>query len=341
MIIHARAPLRLGLAGGGSDVSPYADTYGGQVMNATIDRYAYAELKSSPEGDLVFQSTDFGLSESDSINSGFSENSKLPLHRAVYHRIMMDYNDGVMEPVELTTFSDAPVGSGLGASSTLVVSMIKAFDLYLGINLSPQEIAEMAFKVERADCGLAGGRQDQFSASYGGFNFMKFSASESLVEKVGVSEEVVSELEASLVLFYTGVSRLSSNVIAEQSQNLEIDREFALEAMHKVKLEAATMREHLISGNFEGMVESMNDGWEQKKRTSASVSNTQIEEIYSTAIAAGALAGKVSGAGGGGFMWFFTPINKRACVLSSLEKFNGTTSNCHFSDRGAEAWIKG
>lgn len=341
MIVHARAPLRLGLAGGGSDVSPYADTYGGQVMNATIDRYAYAELKSSPTGALVFHSTDFGLSESDSIGSGFGENSQLPLHRAVYHRIMMDYNDGVMEPVELTTFSDAPVGSGLGASSTLVVSMLKAFDLYLGINLSPQAIAELAFKIERTDCGLAGGRQDQFSAAFGGFNFMRFSASDSLVERVRVSDEIISELEASLVLFYTGVSRLSSNVIAEQSQNLEVDREFALEAMHKVKLEAATMRDHLLSGNFEGMVESMNDGWEQKKKTSASVSNSHIEQIYSTAIAAGALAGKVSGAGGGGFMWFFTPISKRASVVSSLEKFNGTTSNCHFSDRGAEAWIKG
>jgi D-glycero-alpha-D-manno-heptose-7-phosphate kinase len=338
VIVHARAPLRLGLAGGGSDVSPYAEIYGGQVMNVTLDRYAYAEIKANNMGEVAFHSTDFGLSESDSVGSVFSSNSKLPLHNAVYKRVMNDFNDSVFESVELTTFSDSPVGSGLGASSTLVVAMIKAFDCYLGIGLTAQEIAELAFKIEREDCALAGGRQDQFSAAFGGFNFMKFSEKGTEVEGISVSDEVVSELESSLVLFYTGVSRSSADVIAQQAMNLQSDRSVALQAMHKVKQEAKTMRDLLIAGDFEGIVESMKEGWEQKKMTSAAVSNTHIDGIYSAAIGSGALAGKVSGAGGGGFMWFFTPIARRAAVLDALKSFNGTISNCHFSDKGAQAW---
>ena len=340
MIVHARAPLRVGLAGGGSDVSPYADVYGGQVVSVTIDRYAYTELRSHQEERLSFHSTDFGVSVSDSIGSKFDSSSELPLHTAVYRRMMSQYNNEIFEPIEITTFSDAPVGSGLGASSTLVVSMIKAFDCYLGIGLSPQKIAELAFDIERLECGLAGGRQDQFSAAFGGFNFMRFSDGPTEVENLEISETVVSELESSLVLFYTGVSRSSSEVIAEQTNNLAADNYIALEAMHRVKIEAVMMRDYLLTGDFQGIVESMNEGWEQKKRTSSAVSNIMIDEIYTSAINAGALAGKISGAGGGGFMWFFTPITKRANVLEALQQFNGTTSNCHFSFKGAEAWIQ-
>lgn len=340
MIVHARAPLRVGLAGGGSDVSPYADVHGGQVVSVTIDRYAYTELRSNPSGQVVFHSTDFGLSASDSIGSGFASTSELPLHSAVYKRIINQYNGGGFVPIELTTFSDAPVGSGLGASSTLVVSMIKAFDVYLNIGLSPQQVAELAFEIERIDCGLAGGRQDQFSASFGGFNFMRFHAGETEVEKMEVPKNVISELESSLILFYTGVSRSSGEIIADQSNNLELDKPVALEAMHKVKIEATTMRDCIISGDLQGIIKSMNQGWDQKKRTSAAVSNSMIDKIHSSAIGAGALAGKVSGAGGGGFMWFFTPIAKRASVIEALQKFNGTISNCHFSFKGAEAWTQ-
>lgn len=340
MIVHARAPLRVGLAGGGSDVSPYADVYGGQVVSATIDRYAYTELRSIRGGVASFHSTDFGVSVSDSIGSNFDSSSELPLHTAVYRRIMNEYNNGVLEPIELTTFSDAPIGSGLGASSTLVVSMVKAFDCYFGIGLSPQKIAELAFDIERLDCGLAGGRQDQFSAAFGGFNFMRFFEGRTEIEKLDISEDVVSELESSLVLFYTGVSRSSSEIISEQSSNLSVDNLFALEAMHKIKIEAAMMRDSLVAGNFQGIVDSMNEGWAQKKKTSSSVSNMSIDQIHASAINAGALAGKISGAGGGGFMWFFTPIARRAEVLKVLQTFNGTTSNCHFSFKGAEAWIQ-
>lgn len=338
MIVHARAPLRLGIAGGGSDVSPYSDQFGGLVVNATIDKYAYVELREHPDGKITFSSTDFGFSETDSVESAFSKNSGMPLHSAVYRKIVDEFNGGKPIPLEITTYSDAPVGSGLGASSTLVVAMIKAFDSYLELSLSKQQIAEMAYKIERLDCGLAGGRQDQFSAAFGGFNYLEFDSRGSKVTPINISSDVIKELESSLLLYYTGVSRSSATIIAEQSQNLVSSNETAIEAMHIVKSEASSMRQYLESGNLLGIVQSMKKGWEFKKATSAAVSSQLIDETYVSAIDAGALAGKVSGAGGGGFMWFYVPINSRAAVISALSKFDGIVGNCHFTNEGATAW---
>jgi D-glycero-alpha-D-manno-heptose-7-phosphate kinase len=168
---------------------------------------------------------------------------------------------------------------------------------------------------------------------------MEFANDEPRVSRLDLAYEIVSELEASLVLFYTGVSRSSARVISEQSHNLEIDQDRALEAMHNVKQEALVMRNHLLAGDFDGIVQSMREGWAQKKATSSAVSNPLLDRIYETAMGAGALAGKVSGAGGGGFMWFYVPLPKRATVLASLKPFGGFISNCHFSDRGAHAWM--
>ena len=338
-IFRARAPLRLGLAGGGTDVSPYCDIHGGYVLNATIDRYAYAVIKTLDEPVVRFVATDQQTEKVKAITEPLALNGKLDLHKAVYNHMVQHFNGGKPIPMELSTFCDAPAGSGLGSSSTLVVVMIRAFAELLNLPLDDYTIAHLAYKLERVDCGLQGGRQDQYSATFGGFNFMEFYADErAVISPLRVKNWIICELEASLVLYFTGVSRESARIIADQSANVNSGAVDPLEAMHGIKREALVMKECLLRGDFEGLVESMRLGWENKKRSAKTVSNPHMDEIYDTAIKAGALAGKVSGAGGGGFMLFFVPTEKRMGVIRSLTKFEGQVSNCHFTKHGTQAW---
>ena len=339
MLVRARAPLRLGLAGGGTDVSPYCDLHGGYVLNATIDRYAYATIRTTEDAKARFIASDQRISEEHGLAPWYPLRGELQLHKAVYNTIVSEFNDGQPIAMELNTFCDAPTGSGLGSSSTLVVVMIRAFAELLNLPLDDYTIAHLAHRIERIDCGLQGGRQDQYSATFGGFNFMEFYADDrTVINSLRVKNWIICELEASLVLFYTGVSRESARIIADQSGNIKAGSATAIEAMHALKKEAMVMKECVLRGDFAGIVDSMRMGWENKKKTASTVSNTNIEQIYSAAIGAGASAGKVSGAGGGGFMMFFVPPDQRMNVIRTLQGFDGQISNCHFTKYGTQAW---
>lgn len=342
MIVRARAPLRLGLAGGGTDVSPFCDLHGGYVLNATIDRYGYAVIKTLDEPVVRFAATDQQTEMVGAVAEPLELNGKLDLHKAVYNEMIQRYNGGKPIPLELSTFCDAPAGSGLGSSSTLVVVMIEAFTELLNLPLDDYAIARLAFKIERVDCGLQGGRQDQYAATFGGFNFMEFYADErAVINPLRIKNWIICELEASLLLFYTGVSRESQKIVTDQRDNVRAGSVDAIEGMHGLKREALVMKECLLKGDFEGIVGSMRLGWESKKRTAKAVSNSQIDEVYESAIGAGALAGKASGAGGGGFMIFYVPPDRRMDVIRRLSQLNGQVSNCHFTQQGAQAWRVG
>ncbi len=339
VIVRARAPLRLGLAGGGTDVSPYCDKYGGYVLNAAIDRYAYAVIKTLDEPEVRFIASDQCVEMVVPLQMPLPLDGRLDLHKAVYNHIVQIFNGGRPIPLEMSTFCDAPAGSGLGSSSTLVVTMIRAFGELLNLPLDSYTIARTAYQIERVDCGLQGGRQDQYSATFGGFNFMEFYAEErAVINPLCIKNWIICELESSLVLYFTGVSRESAHIIADQSSNVKSGAADALEAMHGIKREALVMKECLLRGDFPGLVESMRLGWENKKRSAKTVSNPHIDAIYDAAIQAGALAGKVSGAGGGGFMCFFVPTEKRMDVIRTLNGFGGQVSNCHFTKHGTQAW---
>jgi D-glycero-alpha-D-manno-heptose-7-phosphate kinase len=339
LTVKARAPLRLGLAGGGTDVSPYCDIHGGYVLNAAIDRYAYAVIKMLNAPEVRFLANDQQMESVHAIGEPLELNGKLDLHKTVYNHMVQHFNGGRHIPMELSTFCDAPAGSGLGSSSTLVVAMIRTFVELLNLPLDDYAIAKLAFKIERVDCGLQGGRQDQYSATFGGFNFMEFYEGErAIINPLRIKNWILCELEGSLVLFFTGVSRESARIIADQSTNVQAGAKDAIEAMHSIKREAQVMKECLLRGDFTGFIESMRQGWESKKRSAKTVSNPYIDEIYEAAINAGALAGKVSGAGGGGFMLFFVPTERRMDVIRTLNRFNGQVSNCHFTKHGTQAW---
>lgn len=338
-IYRARAPLRLGLAGGGTDLSPYTELYGGYVLNATIERYAYAVMRCIDEPLVKFIASDLPSEEIKELGSPLPLDGKLNIHKAVYNEIISRYNGGRPIALELTTFCDAPAGSGLGSSSTLVVVMIRVFAEMLNLPLDDYTIARLAYHIERVECAMKGGRQDQYSATFGGFNFMEFYADErAVINPLRVKNWIACELEASLLLFYTGVSRESATIIAEQAKNMETGSVEATEALHELKREAVTMKESLLRGDFMGIVDSMRKGWLNKKLTAHTVSNPHIDEIYEAAMGAGALAGKVSGAGGGGFMMYFVPPERRMEVVRALRKFDGEVSNCHFTQHGTQAW---
>lgn len=341
MLIRSRAPLRLGLAGGGTDVSPYCELFGGAVLNASVDLYAHATLEYSGDGAVHFEASDQQISEDFAISSSLSTSKSLTLHAGVYNRIVRDFNAGNPLPVRMTTRCDAHAGSGLGSSSTLVVAMVQAYVELLNLPLGEYEIAQLAYSIERGDVGLMGGKQDQYAASFGGFNFMEFDKEEHvLVNPLRIKDWIVSELESSLVLYFTGKSRESATIILEESENVEKGNIKAIDAMHRTKQEAFRMKEALLRGEIAKMAAIMESAWAAKKEMASSISNERIERFYSIARAAGARCGKVSGAGGGGFMMFLVDPARRLDVVRALESTNegGTIINCHFSHKGSEAW---
>lgn len=336
--VRSRAPLRLGLAGGGTDVSPYCDTYGGLVLNATIDRYCYATLEETIDGAIEFRAPDIGVV--DNMTSGPEADSQpLNLHRAIYERLNRDFNLG-RPRVRLTTISDAPPGSGLGSSSTLVVSAVEAFREYFGLPLGEYDVARLAFEIEREDYGQAGGSQDQYAATFGGFNVMEFGPSgRIIVNPLRIKEATLRELEASILLFHTGVSRNSADIILRQTTHISVGSTSQLEATHKLKDEAVAMKEALLKGDLVQLAEVLERGWQAKKQLAEGISNSHIEQCFEVAMGAGALAGKVSGAGGGGFVLFLTDPVRRPAVKQALEALSiGAVQPTHFVSEGAVAW---
>lgn len=340
MIVRARAPLRLGFGGGGSDLSPYCDMYGGYVLNATIDKYAYAIVEPRADHQVQLVAADQDLSVAGGTDQAFAFNGALDLHKGVYNRIVRDFCDGRAPALTLTTMSDAPPGSGLGSSSTLVVAMVKAFVELLNLPLGEYDVAHLAFEIERNDVGLSGGRQDQYAATFGGVNFMEFYAGDRVVvNPLRIKNWILSELEACTILCHTGQSRSSAVIIEEQMRNLSSSQSSeAVEAMHRLKHEALHMKESLLKGDFKQFVDAMNASWTSKKRTARNVSNDRIEAIAATGLASGARAVKVSGAGGGGFMMFFVDPGQRMRVIRALEALKAQTLTCHFTKHGTEGW---
>lgn len=341
MLIRSRAPLRLGLAGGGTDVSPYCDEFGGAILNATIDYYAYAALEPLDTNRVEFISADLHESAAYASVPVLENDGQLDLFKAVYNHVVHNYNGGEPLSLRMSTRVDVPAGSGLGSSSTLVVAMLAAYVEWLNLPFGDYELAHTAFVIEREEAGLKGGKQDQYAAAFGGFNFMEFFRNgQVLVNPLRVKDWVVSELEASLLLYFTGNARISAEIIEEQSRNVREKNPQALEAMHAVKEEAFRMKECLLRGDFGMLHQVLRSSWESKKRMASRISNEHIERLYACALTAGAYCARISGAGGGGFMMFLTdPIQKDKVSAALMAQHNGGMAyGCHFAAGGVQAW---
>ena len=339
-VLRGRAPLRLGLGGGGTDVDPYSSEYGGRILNATIDRYAYAFAEWGSGDAVDFRSPDRDRAGEAAFGDLSSLEDDFALHVAVYRRVIAEFNGGAPFPLQLATQVDAPPGSGLGSSSALVVAMLNTTCGLLGVSPDPYELARMAWDVERVDLGMAGGWQDHYAAAFGGFNFMESRPNgEVVVNPLRIRSEVIAELEASLLLYFGGVSRLSSEVIEEQQRNIVERDEDALAATHAIRAEARAMKDLLVVGDIPGFGDSLLRGWEAKKRLASRISNPEIERAYDVAKSHGMIAGKVSGAGGGGFLMMMVDPRRRIEVTRNLEReCGGSVSPFLFTSAGAVTW---
>lgn len=338
MIIRSKAPLRIGLAGGGSDVSPYSDMYGGAILNATVSLYAYATIIPRNDGKIIFLSANNGEYLELNSSNTLALNGVLNLHRGIYNRIVKDFTKKPLS-FSLSTRVDAPPGSGLGTSSTLVVAILGAFAEWLKLPLGEYDLAKLAYDIERIDLGMAGGKQDQYAATFGGVNFMEFSANDNvIVNPLRIKEVYLNELANNLVLFYTQTSRLSSKIIESQSANVLNNNQKSIEAMHQLKKQSVMMKEALLRGNLDKIGEILDYGWKFKKQMTDEISNPLLDEIYETARANGATGGKISGAGGGGFMVFYCPGDNASKVIEALKPFGGEAKRYEFTTKGLTSW---
>ncbi len=338
MIYRSKAPLRLGLAGGGTDVSPYSDEFGGAILNATISLYAYATIEPLSDNKIILKAADRNEEQHFDWNAELPIDGKLDLIKGVYNRIQKDYNLPIKN-FRITTYVDAPAGSGLGTSSTLVVAILGAFTEMLKLPLGDYDIAHYAYEIERKDLGLAGGKQDQYAATFGGVNYMEFLNDDKvIVNPLRIRQEYLDELENNLVLYFTSTSRESATIIKEQQKNVLQKNEKSIEAMHHLKEQSKMMKEALLKGRLHEIGEILDYGFLQKRQMAANISNDQLDEIYHAAKKAGASGGKISGAGGGGFMFFYCPANTRYNVIDTLNKFGGEIKPYQFTKHGLRTW---
>jgi D-glycero-alpha-D-manno-heptose-7-phosphate kinase len=338
MIIRSKAPLRIGLAGGGTDVSPYSDIYGGAILNATIDLYAYASLEPLNNGKIEFcvDGTDSCIvldsKEKLELVEGFE------LFIGVYNRVIKQFK---LKPLSfrLTSYIEAPQGSGLGTSSTIVVSLLGAFIEWLKLPLGKYDIAHLAYEIERIDLNMAGGKQDQYAATFGGVNYIEFLPNDRvIVNPLQLKPEVLYELEFNLLLYFTATQRLSAKIINEQVQNVKDKNEKSVEAMHNLKEQAHQMKDSLLRGELNKIGDILHFGWKNKKDMAHSITNSLIDSVYETALKNGATGGKISGAGGGGFMFFFCPNVTKMKVAKAIEQSGGRMQPFKFTQQGLTTW---
>jgi D-glycero-alpha-D-manno-heptose-7-phosphate kinase len=334
----SRAPLRIGLAGGGTDVAPYCDIYSGAVLNATIDLFATVTLIPRDDNKVIFYDLNSEVKFEFEAKEKLEDNPEIGLQIGVYNRIVKDYSNKVL-PCEIITAIDAPTGSGLGTSSTLVIAMIGVFVEWLKLPLGEYDIAQLGVSIERKDLQLVGGKQDQYAATFGGFNFMEFyKENRIIVNPLRIKPSVLKELEFHLLLFYTQTNRESAKIIEVQKANVERQEKDAIEATHQLKDLAYKMKEAILKEELYKIGEVLGLAWENKKLLADGISNRMIEDIYETAIKAGSSGGKISGAGGGGYIFFYCPGNSRFNVIKALKAIGITQQKYTFQSTGLDTW---
>ena len=332
---RARAPLRLSFCGGGTDVSPYPEEHGGMVLSATIDQYAYASLRPRRDSRLTIASLDYDVVAKFDHPRRMRFDGNLDLIKAVVKALR------VGKGADLWVHSDAPPGSGLGSSSTLVVALIGVLSEWLRQTPSSYEIAELAYRVERVDMKLAGGRQDQYAAAFGGFNFIEFNKDSTLVHPLRIRPDVIAELEYRLLLCYMGQTRQSAHIIERQVEAYKQGRGATVEALHRLKAETLEMKKALLVGDVDTMGELLHRAWEDKKKLDKDISNSHVDQLYKLARREGAIGGKMPGAGGGGYFLLLTRFDRKHKVAAVLEKHGGQVVPFQFERRGLTAWSFG
>jgi len=334
MLIRAKAPLRISFCGGGTDVPPFPQQEGGCVLNATINRYAYATLRPRPDEQISVQSLDLGLSVNYSPEDKLTYDGKLDLVKAAILKFGGNHAPGF----DLFLHTDAPPGSGLGSSSALMVSLVGVLKEYKSMSLTDYEIADLAYVIERKELEIQGGLQDQYAAAFGGFNFIEFFADHVVVNPLKISPDVINELQYRLLLCYTGATRLSSGIIQDQVKGYRQRESDTYQALLAIKRQTVEMKNALLRRRLDDFGAMLHEQWLQKKRMSAKISTSQIDELYDTARRHGALGGKITGAGGGGYLLLYCEFDKKHRVAEALKARGCTIADFAFEPAGLQVW---
>ncbi len=333
MVIRGKAPLRISFGGGGTDVEPFCSENGGAILGSTINKYAYCSIVPKETDEITVHSLDFDMTVKYNTSENYVYDGKLDLVKAALRA--MNINQGC----EVFLQCDAPPGSGLGTSSTVMVALLSALAKWKGSIVDSYALANLAYEVERIDLKITGGYQDQYAASFGGFNFIEFHGKNNvIVNPLRIKKEVINELQYNLLLCYTGNIHVSANIINDQVKNYTNKNKDAVEAISEVKALAYAMKDELLRGNLNNFGQLLDYGWQSKKRMSSKITNPKIDELYEEAKKAGALGGKLLGAGGGGYLLMYCPYNIKHIVAKRMEEVGGQLSDWNFELRGAQSW---
>jgi D-glycero-alpha-D-manno-heptose-7-phosphate kinase len=330
-LVRAKAPLRISFCGGGTDVPPYPERFGGCVLSCTIDKYSYVTLRRRDDNDVVIRSLDFGLSVRYDRSEATAREEKLALVHAIIERFDA-------HGIDVFVHSDAPPGSGLGSSSSMVVALCAAFNHWTGRDVSRYELAALAVEIERNDLGIVGGLQDQYAAVFGGFNYIEFLRDEVLVNPLRLAEQTLNELHYHLLLCYTGGTRLSSHIVADQTRGVVESDAVVIESLGHLKILTERLKATLLTDRIDLFGAQLHEAWLHKQRLSGSISNARIDELYAAALRAGAWGGKLLGAGGGGYLLVCTPFTRRIAVAAELRKAGGQIVDFQFDASGVRSW---
>ena len=331
--IRARAPLRISFAGGGTDVPPFPAAEGGCVLSATIDRYAYGSLVPRTDRVVTVESVDFKTTAEMTLDNEIICDGSLDLIKAAVRRFGRTGTDGY----DLVLRSSVPPGSGLGSSSTMMVALTGLLAGHYGVILGDYQVAQLAHAIEREDLGIAGGMQDQYAATFGGFNFIEFT-DRVIVNPLRVSDEIAHELELSLLLCFTGITRDSARVIDDQTRRARASAEETLAGLRAQRELAVAMKAALLTGALHEFGELLGEAWVEKKRMSPLISNARIDELYGLALRKGAVGGKITGAGGGGYILLFCDFTRKHKVMEALEFAGAVVTEFAFDTKGLTTW---
>jgi len=334
-MIHSRAPARISLAGGGTDVPPYTEAHGGAVVNMAISRYAYADLELTEDPGLIFHSRDTGEKVVLAGINDLQYDGKLDLLKAVT-RAIHRYDSGLRLSINTLV---AP-RSGLGGSASLFVAIIGAFNyLEREYRRDLNEVAELAWRLEREELNNLGGRQDQYAATFGGLNYIEFKGNDFvLVNPLKLPDGMTYELERRLLLFYIGGRAKGSGNIIER-QMAATTSGTNVDALHRTKELALEMKYSLVRGNLDSVGKLLHRAWEQKKHFTEGISDQRIDAIYDQLCAAGALGGKLTGAGGGGHMVVYAPLNRQRAILQTARQLKMEHVPYSIDFTGLQTWV--
>lgn len=330
--IRARAPLRVSYAGGGTDVPPYPELKGGVVLSSTIQNYAYCSISPRTDGLVTVSREDQNALVGPVKLSELKGSGEAEFVGAVAKRFHVDSG------FDVNLRYDAVPGTGLGSSSALCVSLIGAFGEWKGTSMTDYDVANLAYDVERKDVGIPGGMQDQYASTFGGFNLVEFRKEANIVNPLRIKRETLNELEYNSLLCFTGTTRRSGGILQRQIESYEHKDSKVLDALEKMKQLTLQMKDSLLTGNLTEFAALLNSEWELKKVLDTAISTEQIEGLLNTARQAGAIGGKLLGAGGGGFLFLYCDPGKQVQVEKAVEKLGGTAFPVRFDLEGLQTW---